>query len=585
MADVRYTSRGNGTQTAANIELPKVHLRINGEKVLPTSGEFCEHVNPVTGEIDAKVPLADAAAVDNAVQCAHAAFDGWRRTAPARRRDLLFKLADLMKDHSDEIVRLGTADNGRPVRSGAPFAGLAAEWTRYYAGWADKIIGDVTGSPLQDGELGYTLPQPYGVVGLVITWNAPLMSIAMKAPAALAAGNTVVIKPSELTPFTGELFMDLVEEAGFPPGVVNLLPGTADAGNRLVTHPLVKKVSFTGGLATATKILTACAETAKPVVLELGGKSANIVLDDADLDAVCAFNVGVAFGGLAGQGCGLPTRMLVHESIHDEVVDRVRALVDAIRVGDPTDPATGYAPVVSQAAVDRIMGMIERAVAGGATLVAGGKRMDRPGYYIEPTVLTDVDPSSELAQIEVFGPVLAITQFSTDEEVVAIANSTRYGLSSYIQTRDLTRANRIAAELEAGEVLINGAPNLAVHRPFGGSGSVVWARKAAAPGSRSSCASRVSLSPSAKAALPAPRHLWVTGSMGGTPCWLPRTTGGHLLPASPSSLRCGPGSSRRPMMPGAASNAICMTGCSSNWCTSACGSAWPGRPSRPVTRN
>jgi aldehyde dehydrogenase (NAD+) len=470
MEDLQEKTRGNGSHPAASAELPVVHLRINGEKVLPETGETWDHVSPVTGQVDAKVPLADAAAVDEAVQSAHAAFDGWRRTPPARRRELLLKLADLLEQNSDALTRLGTADNGRPVRSGAGFTALAAEWTRYYAGWADKISGEVTGSPQQDGELGYTLPQPYGVVGLVITWNAPLMSIAMKAPAALAAGNTVVIKPSELTPFTGELFMDLVEEAGFPPGVVNMLPGTADAGHRLVTHPLVKKVSFTGGLPTATKILMACAETAKPVVLELGGKSANIVLEDADVDAACAFNMGVAFGGLAGQGCGLPTRMLVHESVHDKVVAKVRTLVDAIKAGDPTDPATGYGPVISQGAADRIMGMINRAIADGATLVAGGKRMDRPGYYIEPTVLTNVDPSSEIAQTEVFGPVVAITTFSTDEEATAIANSTRYGLSSYIQTKDLTRAHRIAAELEAGEVLINGAPNLAVHRPFGGIG-------------------------------------------------------------------------------------------------------------------
>lgn len=472
MSSLQEQSRRSGVRAWASVhpDLPNVHLRINGEKVMPASGEYWEHVNPATGEVDATIPLADAAAVDDAVKFAHAAFDEWRRTAPARRREHLLKLADLMEQRRDEIARLGVADNGRPARSGAPFAALAAEWTRYYAGWADKIIGDVTGSPHQDGELGYTLPQPYGVIGLVITWNAPIMSIAMKVPAALAAGNTVVIKSSELTPFSGELFMDLVEEAGFPPGVINLLPGTADAGHRLVTHPLVKKVSFTGGLATATKILAACADSAKPVVLELGGKSANIVLEDADLQAACAFNTGVAFGGLAGQGCGLPTRMLVHESIHDEVVERVRTPVNAIRAGDPTDPATGYAPVISQAAVDRIMGMIERAVADGATLVAGGHRMDRPGYFIEPTVFTDVDPSSELAQIEVFGPVLAITKFATDEEAIAIANSTRYGLSSYIQTKDISRAHRIAAELEAGEVLINGAPNLAAHRPFGGIG-------------------------------------------------------------------------------------------------------------------
>jgi aldehyde dehydrogenase (NAD+) len=277
MSSIQERSAGSAHGAeVANAGLPDVHLRINGKKVLPQSGQRWEHVNPATGQVDATVPLADAAAVDDAVLSAHAAFEAWRRTAPARRRDLLVRLADLMVEHGDEIVRLGLADNGRPARSGAPLAALAAEWTRYYAGWADKIIGDVTGSPMQDGELGFTMPQPYGVVGLVITWNAPFMSIVMKAPAALAAGNTVVIKPSELTPFTGELFMDLVEEAGFPPGVVNLLPGTADAGNRLVTHPLVKKVSFTGGLATASKILTACAETAKPVVLELGGKSADI---------------------------------------------------------------------------------------------------------------------------------------------------------------------------------------------------------------------------------------------------------------------------------------------------------------------
>jgi len=470
MSELREMSGRNSSGPAPDVELPQVHLRINGEKVLPKSGETWEHVNPVTGQVDATIPLADGAAVDDAVRDAHAAFDLWRRTPPSRRRELLLKLADLIEQHSEEIVRVGTAENGRPARSGSALAAQAADWTRYFAGWADKIIGDVTGSPQQDGELGYTLPQPYGVIALVVTWNAPLMSIAMKAPAALAAGNTVVIKPSELTPFTGELLMDLIEEAGFPPGVVNVLPGTADAGNRLVTHPLVKKVSFTGGLPTATKILTACAETAKPVVMELGGKSANIVLEDANLDAACAFNMGAAFGGLAGQGCGLPTRMLVHDSIHDEVVARVRTLVDAIKVGDPTDPTTGYGPVVSQGAADRIMGMIERAVADGATLVVGGRRMDRPGYYIEPTVLTNVDPSSEIAQIEVFGPVVAITTFSTDEEAIEIANSTRYGLSSYIQTKDLTRAHRIASELETGEVLINGAPSLAVHRPFGGIG-------------------------------------------------------------------------------------------------------------------
>jgi aldehyde dehydrogenase (NAD+) len=463
---------GNNVQagTAKHIELPKVHLRINGKKVLPTSGLTWDHINPATGEVDATIPLADAAAVDEAVERAHAAFDGWRRTEPARRRELLLKLADLIEEHRDEFARLAAADNAFPVSFGAMFSVLAADWTRYYAGWTDKIIGEVTGSPLQDGEVSYTMAQPYGVIAAIITWNAPLMSIAMKVPAAVAAGNTVVIKPSELTPFSGELFMDLVDAAGFPPGIINMLPGTAEAGNRLVTHNLVKKITFTGGLPTATKILTACAASAKPVLLELGGKSANIVLEDADVETACAFNTGMSVGAFAGQGCGLPTRMLVHESIHDKVVEKVRSLVKAMKIGDPNDPTTVISPVINQAAVDRIMGMIERATADGATLVVGGKRMDRPGYYIEPTVFTDVDPSSELAQNEVFGPVLAITKFGTDEEAIAIANSTRYGLASYIQTNNITRGLRMASELEAGQVLVNGAEPVPVHRPFGGFG-------------------------------------------------------------------------------------------------------------------
>lgn len=449
---------------------PTVHLHINGERFAKGEGGFHDHIDPATGAPNARIPLADKADVDRAVQAADTAYDSWRRTAPGVRRQHLLKLADLIEENAEEFARLGALDNGTGLLGGAAFPPLAAEWTRYYAGWADKISGDVTGSPLQDGELGYTLPQPYGVIGIIITWNGPLISLAMKVPPAVAAGNTVVVKPSELTPFSGELFMDLVERAGFPPGVINMLPGTAEAGEQLVTHPLVKKITFTGGPATASRILASCAESMKPVVLELGGKSANIVLEDADIEAACLHGTFMSVGALTGQGCALPTRMLVHESVHDAVVEGVKAMVATIATGDPFDSSTVNGPVVNQAAVDRIMGMIERAKADGATLVAGGNRVDRDGYFIEPTVFTDVDPDSELAQNEVFGPVLAITKFSTDDEAIAIANSTRYGLSAYIQTKDLKRATRIAAELETGEVLINGAMNLAAHRPFGGVG-------------------------------------------------------------------------------------------------------------------
>ncbi|CAN5547627.1 aldehyde dehydrogenase family protein [soil metagenome] len=449
---------------------PPVHLHINGERLTSGSGGIHEHLDPATGEVNATIPLADKTDVDHAVRAAHAAFDGWRRTSPAVRRNTLMKLADLIDENAAEFARLGALDNGTGLTGGAAFPPLASEWTRYYAGWADKMSGDVTGNPMQDGELGYTLVEPYGVIGIIITWNGPLISLAMKVPPAVAAGNTVVVKPSELTPFSGELFMDLVEKAGFPPGVINMLPGTAEAGNELVTHELVKKVTFTGGPATATKILEACAPTMKPVVLELGGKSANIVLEDADLEAACFHGTFMSVGALTGQGCALPTRMLVHESIHDSVVEGVKAIASMISTGDPMEPTTINGPVVNQAAVDRIMGMIERAQADGAVLVTGGKRIDRPGFFIEPTVFTNVHPDSELAQNEVFGPVLAITTFTTDDEAIAIANATRYGLSAYVQTKDLKRAIRIAAELDTGEVLINGAMNLAAHRPFGGVG-------------------------------------------------------------------------------------------------------------------
>jgi aldehyde dehydrogenase (NAD+) len=449
---------------------PKVHLRINGQKFESGSGGTYDHVSPVTEQVDAQIPLAGKEEIDLAVSEAHQAFQTWKRTPPAQRRALLHKLADLIEANGAEFARLGALDNGTPMTVGSGFPVSSGEWTRYYAGWADKIQGDLTGNPVQDGELGYTLVQPYGVVGIIITWNGPLISLAMKIPPAVAACNTVVVKPSELTPFSGELFMNLVEEAGFPPGVINVLPGTAEAGAQLVTHPLVKKVSFTGGPATATKILEACAPDMKPAVLELGGKSANIVFEDADLEAACQLGAMFSLIALSGQGCAFATRMIVHEDVHDQVVERMKLIAENVPVGDPFDPGIQSGPVVNEAALERIISMIERAKEQGAALVTGGARMDRDGYFIQPTVFTDVASDSELAQTEVFGPVLAIFKFSTEEEAIALANNTRYALSSYVQTKDLRRAVRVAAELEAGETLINGALNLQVGRPFGGFG-------------------------------------------------------------------------------------------------------------------
>lgn len=452
---------------------PVVHLRIGAERLSAGSGGTHDHIDPVTGQADARIPLAGPEEVDRAVRTAHEAYDTWRRTPPAERRRLLLRLADLIDEHTDEFARRGTLDNGTPLAMAHGLVPISVEWTRYYAGWADKLTGEVTSSFTDGGEFGYTLPQPYGVIGIIITWNGPLVSLAMKIPAALAAGNTVVVKPSELTPFCGELFADLVERAGIPAGVVNILPGAPEAGAALVDHPLVRKVTFTGGPATARKILHSCADTMKPAVLELGGKSANIVFADADLDAACAHGIFLPVAALSGQGCAFPTRMLVERPVYDEVVERAAGIAKTITVGDPFDPATLSGPVVSEAAVDRIVAMIERAKSDGARLVTGGSRLGGDlagGYFVEPTVFADVDPASELAQNEVFGPVLAITPFDTDDEAIEIANSTRYGLSGYIRTNDLRRAHRVAEALVTGEVLVNGAANLAVHRPFGGLG-------------------------------------------------------------------------------------------------------------------
>lgn len=417
--------------------------------------------------------MAGPAEINEAVETAHRAFLQWRQTNPAERRQKLMRLADLIEQHSDDFVRLGTFDNGTASGLVAGLVAMSAEWTRYYAGWADKLTSEVTGSFGTRGEFTYTLRQPYGVIGAIITWNGPLISLAMKVPAALAAGNTVVVKPSELTPFTANLYAELAAEAGIPAGVINVVPGSAEAGAALVAHPLVKKVSFTGGPDTARKILKTCAEQIKPSVMELGGKSGNIIFEDANLDLACSVGTLMSVGMMSGQGCAFPSRMIVARSIYDDVIARVSAVASMIKVGDPWEADTVAGPVVNAAALERICGMIERAKRDGARLITGGERLGgdlADGYFLLPTVFADVDPYSELAQKEVFGPVLSMIPFDNEDEAIAIANSTPYGLSGYVFTNDLKRAHRVAEALETGEVLINGAAPLPVHRPFGGIG-------------------------------------------------------------------------------------------------------------------
>jgi aldehyde dehydrogenase (NAD+) len=465
-------------QTAA---LPEVALRIGAQKLAAGSGGVFEHVNPATGRAQAKLPLAGPAEIDAAVEAASIAFQWWRRTKPAARRDALLRLADLIESRRAAFKQIAALENATPVRIADALVTQSQEWLRYYAGWADKLDGSVTGSFIQGQDFTYTQPEPYGVIGVIITWNVPLLSLCMKLAPALIAGNTAVVKPSEFTPFTAELFAQLALDAGIPAGVINMVPGTAAAGHALVVNRRIEKMSFTGGPATARKIMAACAEHLKPSVMELGGKSACIVFDDADIGVAVTNSIAMGLCALAGQACIMGSRVLVQAGIYDEVVGRLVAAAKAIPCGDPSLESTLFGPVINAASCDRILGVIDKAQSTNAgRLVTGGKRMGgefSAGFFIEPTIFADVDPLSDLAQHEIFGPVLSVIKFDTEEQAIGIANDTVYGLAAYLHTRDLTRAHRIADQLKAGSVYVNGSGRLPPNAPFGGLGESGFGRE------------------------------------------------------------------------------------------------------------
>jgi aldehyde dehydrogenase (NAD+) len=452
--------------------LPTPRLVIGGDDVLSGSDGVHEHVNPATGAVQALVPLGGAHEVDLAVRAARQAYDStWGPMRPADRRRLLTRFADLLSTKRDDLATIATLEMGL-CASMAQQIDAGFEWTHYYAGWADKIEGLVASGFSPADEFGYTLAEPYGVIGHIITWNAPLLSLGMKVPASLAAGNTVVIKPAEFTPFTALLFAEIAREAGLPDGVVNVVQGTGVAGEALVRHPGVGKVSFTGGPTTAQRIMATAAETLKPVLFELGGKSPNLLFADADLAGAVPYSAAFAMS-CVGQGCALPTRLLVEASIYDEVVETVVATVEALPVGDPLDPDSYFGPLVNAASQERVERMLDEAQASGAgTLRCGGAVIPGAGFFVEPTVFVDVDNRSDLAQREVFGPVLAVMPFRNEEHAVQLANDTAYGLSAYVQSRDIGRVNRLVPRLRAGTVFVNAGPNPITQpgRPFGGVG-------------------------------------------------------------------------------------------------------------------
>jgi aldehyde dehydrogenase (NAD+) len=456
--------------TATTGPLPTGALLIGDEWLSEGSGGHHVHINPATGKTQGTVPLAGLEEVHRAIATARGAFAGWASTKPNERRDIMWKFSELIEQNVEELARIGSLENGQPISQGR-FIGLTAEWARYYAGWIDKLEGEVVPSIINSG-LDYVLPEPYGVVAVILPWNGPFVIAAMSAVPALAAGNTVVIKPPELAPFTMLRFGEMALEAGFPPGVVNVLTGGPEAGEALVRHPDIDKVSFTGGIKTARSILHAAADSLTPSTMELGGKSANLIFEDANLDLATEHAASLSMVVASGQGCALPTRLLVQESIYDEMIDRLVSMSGMFTVGDPLDEATMMGPVISQSSLNRIEGIIERTVeTKGGRLVFGGQRLGgelADGYFLPPTIFADVESDSELATTEVFGPVLAVAPFRDEEHGIELANQSLFGLGAFLSTENLARAHRVSAALNAGYVSVNGFASLTPAAPFGG---------------------------------------------------------------------------------------------------------------------
>lgn len=435
------------------------------------SAGVVEHRYPATGEINGIVHMGGPKEITEAVAQAKEAAVGWQALTPAERGRLVGRLADIVEAWGEDFQRLSAAETAMPTRLFSAHHKGAVEWIRTYQGYADKIGGDLTEAS-SPGRLEYTRHEPFGVIGVIITWNVALLSLAMKVPAALVAGNTVVVKPSEITPYTPVLFGKACLEAGIPAGVVNIVPGGGEAGKALVSHEDVDKISFTGGTSTAARMMEAGAPLIKPFCFELGGKSSRLIFPDADIGQ--AVEAATAYLANAGQSCRLSSRIFVHESIYDECKAMFIKALGALVVGDPMDESTTMGPMVNAAARDRVLGCIQTAVDKKyGKLVIGGKasRMEgqfASGSFMEPTLFEDVDPASPLAQEELFGPVLSLFRFSDEADVIKQANFTKYGLANYVHTRDLDRAIRVTSQLKSGMVYVNKASGRNPGAPFGG---------------------------------------------------------------------------------------------------------------------
>jgi aldehyde dehydrogenase (NAD+) len=452
---------------------PKVaqqKMLIDGKWVDSASGKTFDTINPSTGKVICKVAEGDKADVDLAVKAARKAFETgpWSKMTPSDRGRLMNKLADAVEKHADELAALESLDNGKPIADAtAADLPLSIACYRYYAGWADKIYGQTI--PFSPDFFCYTRHEPVGVVGQIIPWNFPLLMQAWKWGPALACGNTVILKPAEQTPLTALRVAQLAQEVGFPSGVINVVPGYGPtAGAALSGHMDVDKIAFTGETGTGKIVMTAAANSnLKRVSLELGGKSPNVVFADADLDAAIE---GAYFGLFFNQGqcCCAGSRLFVEEKIYDAFVEKMVAKAKSRRVGDPFDPSTEQGPQVSQEQFDRVMGYIDAGQKDGARMLLGGKRVGDRGYFIQPTIFTDVKDDMKIAKEEIFGPVMSILKFKNVDEVIERGNRTFYGLAAAVWTKDISKAIRLSNALRAGTVWVNCFDVFDASAPFGG---------------------------------------------------------------------------------------------------------------------
>jgi betaine-aldehyde dehydrogenase len=460
----------------ADLELPlgvlpdHRDLYYGGAWHTPIAGHYGECIAPATGETVGKAAVAEAKDVDAAVRAAHAAFGAWRKAPPAQRGMLLRRAAEVLREHADALALLDALNTGNPVTMLAGDARFAANGLDYFAGLATEIKGETI--PMGDGNFNYTIREPMGVIARIVAYNHPLMFAAMRIAAPLAAGNTVVVKAPDQAPLSLVRLAELIGGI-FPPGVVNFLTGGRACGEALTAHPLVRKITLIGGVPTGKAVMRSAADSLKPVLLELGGKNALIAYPDADIEALVRGIVQGMNFTWAGQSCGSTSRVFLHDSIHDRVLDAVAALIpQRHKPGLPSDPATTMGSLVSQEQLDKVQGFVSSALKEGARLVCGGKQPDDPalarGFFFEATVFADMRADMKLAREEVFGPIMAVFRWDNEDALFEQVNAVEYGLTGSIWTRDLATAHRAAARIETGYVWINNTSQHFIGAPFGG---------------------------------------------------------------------------------------------------------------------